>query len=439
MIIEFSVANFRSFKTLQTLSFVAANITSKDKKIDENNVIEIPSVASKKMKLLKSKAIYGANASGKSNIVKALSAFWRIIRHSVKNEKVISNEVQKFELSTETVNEPTFFQLIFIHENVTYRYGFEVKENKIFAEWLFGNPKGVEVPFFTRENREVKVNERSFKEAKKYESLLDNENNEIFRDNSLFLASVSAMGEKTAKSLVTEILSISMVSSANDPVLKELMRAEMLKGKEKEADFKVMELLRTVDNIEQVEMTEIDKEDLPEEVLEELIDFIHSEEWHIAPNFHSIRNVYDAQNEMQSSIKGNFEEWESEGTKKFFYLSPLLIVALEKGEMLIIDEFDARLHPLLTHKIVSLFNSSITNPKGAQLLFVTHDTSFLQADIMRRDQICFVEKDKFGSSTLKTLVEFKGVRNDASFEKDYLQGKYGAVKFLNDLENAFIQ
>lgn len=439
MIIEFSVANFRSFKTLQTLSFVAANITSKDKKIDENNVIEIPLVASKKIKLLKSKAIYGANASGKSNIVKALSAFWRIIRHSVKNEKVISNEVQKFELSTETAYEPTFFQLIFIHENVTYRYGFEVKENKIFAEWLLGNPKGVEVPFFTRENRTVKVNERSFKEAKKYESLLDNENNEIFRDNSLFLTSVSAMGEKIAKSLVTEILTISMVSSVNDPMLKEIMREELQKDKQNGRNIKIMELLQTVDNIEQIEVTEMDKDDLPEEVLEELKDFIHSEEWHIAPNFHSIRHVYDAENNKQSTIKGNFEEWESEGTKKFFYLSPMLINALEKGEMLIIDEFDARLHPLLTHKIVSLFNANITNPKGAQLLFVTHDTSFLQADIMRRDQICFVEKDKFGSSTLKTLVEFKGVRNDASFEKDYLQGKYGAVRFLNDLENAFIQ
>ena len=107
------------------------------------------------------------------------------------------------------------------------------------------------------------------------------------------------------------------------------------------------------------------------------------------------------------------------------------------GNTLVIDEFDARLHPNLTKKIVQIFNSIRTNPKGAQLIFVTHDSNLLNANVLRRDQICFVDKDKLGVSSLRTLVEFKGVRNDASFEKAYLNGEYGAVPFLNRFEQIF--
>lgn len=432
MIVEFSIANFRSFKTLQTLSFEAANISSKDKNIDGDNV----AVISKKLKILKSKAIYGANASGKSNLIKAISVFLKLIRFSVKTENLISQLVKRFELSTETEDEPTFFQLIFFYESTIYRYGFEVKEGKIITEWLFGNPKGVEVPFFTRETRNVQVNERSFKAAKKHESLLLNEENEIFRDDSLFLSAVSAMGESFAKSIVNEMLSINLISSVNDPLLKEIIKAEMISSQDKQENSMILELLRSVDDIEDVQIAE--KDNLPDEMPDELKQLIKDGEWNIAPDFHSIRTVYDAKKNKFNTVSGDFEDWESEGTKKFFYLSPLLINALKQGRTLIIDEFDARLHPLLTKKIVGLFNSQLTNPHAAQLLFVTHDTNFLKANLLRRDQICFVEKDRFGSSTLKTLVEFKGVRNDASFDKEYLQGKYGAVRFLNTLENTLI-
>jgi AAA15 family ATPase/GTPase len=126
---------------------------------------------------------------------------------------------------------------------------------------------------------------------------------------------------------------------------------------------------------------------------------------------------------------------ESEGTLKLFELSPFVYEAIKEGRPLIIDEFDARFHPLLTKKIIELFNSKKNN--DSQLIFMTHDTNLLSADFLRRDQIEFVEKDKYGASHLYSLVQFKGIRNNASFEKDYIQGKYGAIPFLGDFNKLF--
>lgn len=127
-----------------------------------------------------------------------------------------------------------------------------------------------------------------------------------------------------------------------------------------------------------------------------------------------------------------FSMMESEGTLKLFELSPFVFEALKENRPLIIDEFDARFHPLLTKKIIELFNSK--QNLSSQIIFITHDTNLLSADFLRRDQIEFVEKDKYGASHLYSLVQFKGIRNTASFEKDYINGKYGAIPFLGDLK-----
>jgi AAA15 family ATPase/GTPase len=123
---------------------------------------------------------------------------------------------------------------------------------------------------------------------------------------------------------------------------------------------------------------------------------------------------------------------ESEGTKKLFYLSGPLLYTLQNGRMLVIDELDARFHPLITSFIIKLFNSKTANPHNAQLIFATHDTKFLSNKVFRRDQIWFTEKDRHGTTDLYSLAEIK-VRNDASFEKDYIAGKYGAIPFIGGL------
>ncbi|MBK7410268.1 MAG: ATP-binding protein [Saprospirales bacterium] len=140
----------------------------------------------------------------------------------------------------------------------------------------------------------------------------------------------------------------------------------------------------------------------------------------------------------QAPLLLNFAE--AEGTKKLFHLSPLLFSVLKKGSILFIDELDARMHPKLTRKVVELFHSETTNPNNAQLIFVTHDSNLLDAHLLRRDQISFAKKDKQGATELYSLVEYKGVRNDASYEKDYLLGKYEAIpENLNVLEDVFVE
>ncbi len=436
MLIEFSVANFRSFKDLQTLTMVAAPISSKKeyKSVDEENV----AVVSEKVQLLKSKAIYGANASGKSNIIKAMSVMFLILRHSVKNEDILERIVKSFGLSTETDNLPTFFQIAFIHQNIQYRYGFEIQHNSIVSEWLLGVPKRVEVPYFVREGMTVTVNERVFKEAKKFENLARRGDSEIFRPNSLFLSSVAALGGILADSITKYMKEIHILSGLFDPRIKDLIKEIISDSKNEKNKKRILDFLKQADtSIEDFGVLEQNDDELSNELPEELRDLLKIGKINFPTSFYSRRSKYNSEQQKISETTGDFDDWESEGTKKLFYLSPLLIEALDNGSVLVIDEFDARLHPRLTRKIVALFNSSRTNPNNAQLIFVTHDTGLLKAELLRRDQICFVEKNRFGASSLKTLAEFKGVRNDASFEKDYLEGKYGAVPFLGDFGAIF--
>jgi AAA15 family ATPase/GTPase len=415
---------------------VAANISSKYKEVDEQNTY----LTDTNLRLLKSKAIYGKNASGKSNIVKALVTFLKIVRHSVKFEDVVPKLIEPFKLSLNAAEAPTFFQLIFQPANskTIFRYGFEVFEGKIVAEWLFGKSGRVEVPYFTRELMAVKVRDR-FKEAKKFEDLATGGDSEIFRDNSLFLTAVSAVGGTFAKSVVLAIGDIIVVSGLADPRIKEMLQKALLDNEVKKS---ILELMQAADfDIEDVEPEPIDTEDEssmpPEDMPDELKELFRQGKIRKSPSFLTKRSIFNNDGEKIGSISPDLEDWESEGTKKLFFLSAFLMHTLKDGGVLVIDEFDARFHPLLTKKITQLFNSSETNKKGAQLIFATHDTNLLKANLLRRDQICFVDKTKFGNSTLRTLVEYKGVRNDASYEKDYLSGKYAATPFLNRMDQIF--
>ena len=150
----------------------------------------------------------------------------------------------------------------------------------------------------------------------------------------------------------------------------------------------------------------------------------------------SMHTQYDDEGNEVKAVTFPFRKNESEGTIKYFSLAYPIIDALDNGKRLIIDEFDSKMHPLLTCRIITLFNSKETNPKNAQLIFTTHDTNLLSANIFRRDQIWFTQKDRYGATELYSLAEYK-VRNDASFEKDYLSGKYGAIPIVGDLTRLF--
>ncbi len=424
---EFSFGNFRSFKDIQTLNLTAAKIKSKNKEIDEKNIIRDEN--DEGVSFLKSKAIYGANASGKSNIAKAFGVFLRIVKDSVKDDKVL-NLVDPFRLSTKTEDQPTFFQIIFWEDNVRYRYGFESSNKKIHAEWLYGKPKNRELPFFIRDGNEiVELDKTNFSEGHKLMSLFDedSEDNEIFRSNSLFLSALSSFGfAKLSKRLINALGSILMINGLGHEGMSKIAR-ESLKDFERKKFL--IDFLKYGDiGIEDLNSIEISSDDLPQDVDEDIrrsFNEIKNQKLLI-----SSRKKYDENLSSNENVSLSFYFHESEGTRKLFELSPFIYKALKEKRVIIIDEFDARFHPLLTRNIVKLFNSKENT--GAQFIFITHDTNLLSSDILRRDQVEFVEKDSYGASHLYSLVEFKGIRNTASFEKDYFLGKYGAIPFLGD-------
>ena len=423
---EFSFGNYRSFKGIQTLNLSAAKIKSKFDYIDKKNVIRNKDY--KDVSFLKSKAIYGANSSGKSNIVKALITFIRIVKQSVKDEHIL-DLIESFKLSTETEEEPSFFQIIFWHKKIRYRYGFELDDENISSEWLYARPKERELPYFIRENQEIiDIDKTNFSEGNKLVSLFDGEtsDNEIFRNNSLFLSSLSSFGfGKVSKELVNSLTSIIIINGLGHQGLY-THAGDTLENEDRKKY--TLEFLKYGDTgIDDIATVELSSENLPDDIDEETKNDILKKKRKLLI---SARKKYNSELEFSESVPTPFQLMESEGTLKLFELSPFVYEAIKEERPLIIDEFDARFHPLLTKKIVELFNSK--ENKSSQLVFVTHDTNLLSAELMRRDQIDFVEKDKYGASHLYSLVQFKGIRNNASFEKDYIQGKYGAIPFLGN-------
>ncbi|RAJ73722.1 hypothetical protein CLV59_11263 [Chitinophaga dinghuensis] len=428
MIEEFSFGNLWSFKDIQTLKMTAAKIKSINPDLDVDNVVSV----NEEVKLLKAKAVYGANASGKSNIIKALMAFCSIISSSVKDNTSL-NIFLPFQLSTETLQKPSFFQIIFRMENVRYRYGFETDGISIKSEWLFSTPNKREQPLFIREDDTiVNINQKHFEEGHKAITLMEgNTEGQIFRSNSLFLSALASFGfGKLSMKIVKFISSILFVSGLSDKGMFNLARMSLENTEVKQF---ILNFLNKADvGIENIDIFKVVDEELPDHMDDNLKKDLKEGKIIV-----SSRTRYNAQSEPEAITKFTFEVQESEGTKKMFGLSPYIYISLKEGFPLIIDEFDARFHPLLTRKIVELYNSS-QNP-NAQIIFITHDTNLLSPDLLRRDQIDFVEKDKYGASHLYTLVELKGIRNNASLEKDYIQGKYGAIPFLGDFSNLINQ
>ncbi len=421
MLIQFSVGNYRSFNEIVTLSMVAANITAKVKDLDEDNTFPIHN----NLKLIKSAAIYGANASGKSNLIQALDFMRQFVLNSAR-ESMSADPigVEQFRLSTLTEGEPSFFEVIFFLDEKRYRYGFEADNRKIHSEWLYhANVK--ETRLFLRKNNKIEMSKLFRKEGKGL--------SEFTRDNALFLSVVDQWNGPIAKNILGWFKRVGLISGLEDAgyrtftierIFKGGKFSEAIKAFVKQMDLGISDL--------HVERVNISEDTLPSGMPQELKNLIldKTDFTHIITTAHKKYNE-----DMKPVLQENFnlEQNESEGTQKVFSLAGPILDTLITGRVLIVDELDARLHPLITCSIIQLFNSA-ANSNNAQLIFATHDTNLLNNKLFRRDQIWFTEKNKFGATDLYSLVEYK-VRNDASFEKDYITGKYGAIPYLGDIQS----
>lgn len=425
MLIEFSVGNYRSFKDVVTLSMEATALKARDESVDENNVFE----AGKNQRLLKSTAIYGANASGKSNLVRALRFMRSFVLNSARESQAGDLiDVEDFRLSTETEDEPSYFQVVFLINDKQYTYGFEVDKTKVIAEWLYHVPSTKQAVLFERDPDEATWVKRGFKEGKDIE--------ERTRENALFLSVVAQFNGSIARKILKWFRELDVsfrMSEGWDEV------GVMLEFENSTYQEEVQKLVTSLDlDVDRIELKNSTRTSTPSMEPSEGVTITSSIIRVTRAAMVTYHKKRDAGGIVISQEEFLLGEHESEGTKELVALALPLVHTLKQGGVLIVDELDARLHPLMTCAIVRMFNSNVTNPNNAQLIFTTHDTNLLDNALFRRDQIWFTEKDRYGATHLYSLAEFKleneqRVRNDASFEKDYIQGRYGAIPFLGEL------
>lgn len=408
MLLEFTVGNYLSFKDKKTLSLEASSI----KEFPEN-VFQAG-----KYNLLRSAVIYGANSSGKSNLIKAIQKMREIVLNSSKQSSTDKIDVVPFLLNKETENFPSYFEILFLNEGVRYRYGFEVDKDIVHSEWLFSCNGTKEKMLFIREKDEIEIAD-DFSEGKGLE--------ERTRGNGLFLSVVDQFNGRKSK----DILSFFEYKQRFISGINHLSGSTIF-------------LLAETDYITQtkklLEIFQLGFVDL--ELNENLVKGLKDNSWtnFLNEKAKTLHNIYDNNGEVVGNRYFSLENQESSGSNKVFDLIGSITMSLLFGSVCIIDELDAKLHPLLTLQIVKLFHSPETNPKNAQLIFATHDTNLLDYGQFRRDQIYFTEKDRMEATDLYSLVEFKDtdgvkVRNDRKFEKDYIAGRYGAIPYIGDISN----
>ncbi|HEY5536818.1 MAG TPA: ATP-binding protein [Ignavibacteria bacterium] len=452
MLIEFNISNYLSIKRKISLDMRAASISEHK----DSNLIFLP-----KFELLKSAAIYGANASGKTNLIKGIRFMKSFVMNSSTSYQVNDKiDVTPFRLNVENEYKPSFFEVVFYLNMKKYRYGFEVSKNEVFSEWLYEAKVTSEKMLFKRKRNNIEINKRNFKEGAGFEDKT--------RNNALFLSVCAQFNGNLSISILNWFSKLNAIHGIQDE-LYEGFTINMMKDNLKD---KIIEFVKKADmNILDINVEELDlkAENITDKIPLEIRLQIEKD---LGPKsklnkLHTIHNIYNEDNEVINKMSFNLNDAESEGTKKFFRFAGPIIDTLINGKILVVDEFDAKMHPLLTKSIVKLFNSSETNQNNAQLIFATHDTNLLSSNIFRRDQIWFTEKDHGESTDLYSLVEFKiseksnkftekdlgesldnsslnelklpdkliKVRKDASFENDYLRGRYGAIPFIFGLNN----
>lgn len=417
MLIEFSVQNYRSFYKQVSFSMEASSRAE-----HPGHVMELA-----RQRILKTSAFYGANASGKSNLLRSFAFMKNLVLNSSKDTQTGEEiKTEPFLLNSSGAEEPTRMEVVFLAEETIYRYGFACSAKRVEKEWLFARstkPKSRELQMFERSAGSEYQVHPSFKEGKG--SLLM-----FLKENTLLLSLLAQFNGKISSRIVqwftnTNIWNIDTYMPIHTSILVQkglvpqdwvtefLLKADMgIKG------FQINEEDLTLENVKRVPQA------IRQEASKVISLFIKTQ-----------HEYYDESTNRFKSVIFDLASQESDGTKQFFSLAGLIYHTLKQGGRLFIDELENSLHPLLCRIIIRLFQDPETNPTGAQLIFTTHNTTLLDKAFFRRDEIWFAEKDSNCSTDLYSLVEYKlpkgKARSDSSYGKDYIRGKYGALPYIN--------
>jgi hypothetical protein len=407
MLIRYSLENFRSIQKRQELSLVASSLKGSTESLIEVRGLTHP--------LVKIASIYGANASGKTNVIRGLSYISSVIRDSHRRwEPGKGTHRNPFRLDKESLQAPSKFEVAFIVDRVRYEYGFSLDSEQFIEEWLYAFPKNKRQIWYERSRDKFIFGSNFSGENKSIESLT--------RPNSLFLSAAAQNNHP----LLTPLYSwfSEQVHFVRGPRESEMEFSahmcthddlrDLFRNLVQTADLGVTDIC--------IKPTEKDKE------LEQLVANIRKAIGRDVEIRQPLTGIQLLHKSGQEDVALSIGE-ESAGTRAYFALLGPVLATLASGGLLCIDELDSSLHPLLSSKVLELFTNPKLNKRGGQLIFNTHDTNLLCAPELRRDQIWFTERDASGATHLYPLSDFKP-RQDENLQRGYLQGRYGAVPFL---------
>lgn len=424
MLIEFKVANFRSIREAQTFSLVAGNA---DKELPGCVIDrELPGLSG--VRFLKGAAIYGANASGKSNVLEAISYMTGFVQNSATRlQPGDKTDVEPFKLDRESGGKPSEFEVTFMTEGVRFVFGFAVTPERVVEEYLVAYPKGVPQRWYERRYDAAKDayewsrSSTAFKQDKGLQAKT--------RPNSLFLS----VGPQFNHEQLTQPYHwfktcVRFLHLSADDLVHPGFTAEMLADPTQRG--RILSLVRSADigiadagiREREVSVEELRKH-LPSALLARM-----ENEGNLGP-----QKEWDVQLRHQADgvdpVPLDFEDEESAGTRRFFSLVGPWTDVLDHGRTVFVDEIETSLHPNLVKELLRLFLSNEGNPKGAQVVFTTHNPLLLDGTLMRRDQVWFTEKSKAGATHLYPLTDYQP-RKDEALAKGYLAGRYGAIPFM---------
>lgn len=416
MLIEFSVENFRSIRDEVRLSLAA----TPSRELRKTHVVEPELVGSRKsVPLVPSVAVYGANASGKTNLLRAIGAMQEVVVGSRAVDEALP--VTPFKFDSVRSEEPTTFELVCVADGVRYQYGFSATAEAVTGEWLFAWPRGRVQLWFER-TRDGAGEEEHFAFGSKFVG-----DKEVWRratrPNALFLSTAIALNAVQLQPLYRWFANSLHVAGFGGwspgfslACCREGRDASVLHFLQS-ADIAI-ESLRVVEEKFSSEMLPAE---MPPQLREEMMEDLAGS------------TVTDLRLGHPSTDGGSIElelQEESDGTQKMFALAGPWLDTLENGHVVVIDELQDNLHPLLVRHLVGLFHDPETNPKGAQLVFSTHDTSVLNQQTFRRDQIWFCERNAKQETRLFPLNDFRPRKGVENLERSYLAGRYGALPYV---------
>ncbi|MFI6057489.1 ATP/GTP-binding protein [Streptomyces sp. NPDC051286] len=423
MLLSFRVANHRSIRDEQQFNLSPVYETDRP----DATAWEAVPVA----------AVFGANAAGKSNVIDAFRFMRDMVCFSHREAEPDGGiERTPFALDAEEEAEPSWYIVDLLLSGVRYTYGFGVDDDCVVEEWLYSYPRGRRRTVFHRTGDDIEYGEAERPNRRELDLVM-----EITEPNSLYI-SVAARAKQGSVRPVYDFFRSVECRPGSRPVPPSVLSTRMLEDPRWSPS--VVELLRASDlGIETAGVERFEVNDFggrvvrrdPGAVQESLPGIEAEPPTRLGPSARRIRTrVWVEQRGRHGTRRLGLED-QSEGTRRLFAFAGPVLSALDRGGLLLLDEIDASLHPRLTAHLIRLFQSSDSNPRGAQLVLTTHDVSLLGRsggeDILKRDQIWFVEKDKYGETSLFPLSDFKP-RQEENRERRYLGGSYGAVPVLND-------